>query len=97
MPKGVPLLSGWVRFGGAGLECPQAGTQSPTVCGGDKAWTQGLQRAQIVPIKKMAFETLEPTQGFKRAEVALHQIIDGDVTEIIRRHGRQHGQPNVRW
>src|SRR5206468_9125510 len=64
---------------------------------GDVARTQRLQRAQIVPIKKMALETLEPTQGFQRAEVALHQIVDGDVTEIIRRHGRQHGQPNVRW
>ncbi len=81
----------------AGFEGPEAGKQIPAVDGRDVARTQRLQRAQVVPIKKMAFETLEPTQGFKRAEVALHQIVDGDVTEIIRRHGRQHRQPDVRW
>ena len=37
---------------------------------GDVARMQRLQRAQVVPIKKMAFETLEPTQRFERAEVA---------------------------
>ena len=26
----------------------------------------------------MPFETLDPTQGFKRAEVALYEIVDGD-------------------
>ena len=63
----------------AGLEGPQAGKQIPAVYGRDIAWTQGLQRAQIVPIKKMAFETLEPTQGFKRAEVALYQVVSAQV------------------
>src|SRR6184192_1749353 len=85
------------QFIATGFESPEAGKQISAVHGGDVAWTQRLQSAQVVPIKKMAFETLEPAQGFKRAEVALHQIIDGDVTEIIRRDGRQHGQPDVRW
>ena len=75
----------------------EAGKQIPAVHGGDVTWTQRLESAQVVPIKKMAFETLEPTQGFKRAEIALHQIVDGDVTKIICRHGRQHRQPDVRW
>ena len=50
---------------------------------------------QIVPIKEMAFETLEPTHCFECAEVARHQIINGDVTEIICRHGRQHRKPDI--
>src|SRR5438874_2406906 len=69
----------------------EAGDQIAAVDCGDVPRTQRLQRAQVVPIKKMAFETLQPTQGLKRTEVALHQIVDGDVTEIIRRNGRQHG------
>jgi hypothetical protein len=52
-----------------GFESPEAGKQIPAVDGRDVARTQRLQRAQVVPIKKMAFETLEPTQGFKRARL----------------------------
>ncbi len=84
------------QFIAAGFESPQAGKQIAAVDGGDVAWTQRLERAQIVPIKKMTFETLEPTQRFKRAEVARHQVVDGDVAKIVRRHGRQHPQPDVR-
>ncbi|KAG0506206.1 MAG: hypothetical protein Udaeo_04150 [Candidatus Udaeobacter sp.] len=80
-----------------GFESPEAGEQVPAVDCRDVARTQRLQRVQVVPIKKMAFETFQPTQGFKRAEVALYQIVDADVPEIVRRHGRQHRQPNVRW
>src|SRR6185369_6012347 len=79
----------------AGLEGPQAGKQIPAVYGRDVPWTQRLESAQVIPIKKMAFETLEPTQRFERAEVALHQLIDGDVTKIVRRDRRQHGQSDV--
>src|SRR5205807_2030508 len=93
------LIQKWTRSKliATGFESPEAGKQIPAVDCRNVARTQRLQRAQVVPIKKMAFETLEPTQGFKRAEVALHLIIDGDATEIIRRHSRQHGQPNVGW
>ena len=84
------------QFIAARLESPEAREQIAAIHRRDIAWTQRLQRIQVVPIKKMAFETLEPTHGFERAKVARHQVIDCDVTEVIRRHGRQHPQPDVR-
>src|SRR5213080_318711 len=80
----------------AALESPEAGEQIAAVYSRDVAWMQRLQRAQIVPIKKMAFKTLELAQRFQRAKVARHQVVDCDVTKIIGRHGRQHPQPDVR-
>ena len=77
------------------FESPKAGKQISAVYGGDVARTQRLQRVEVVPIKKMAFETFKPTYAFECAEVALHQIVNGNVTEIICRHGRQHGKPDV--
>src|SRR2546430_6053265 len=53
-------------------------------------------RSTLFPYTTL-FRSLKPGQGFKRAKVALHQIVDGDVTEIIRRHSRQHREPDVRW
>src|SRR5439155_23213613 len=47
------------QFFAAGLESPETGEQIAAVHGRDVAWTQRLQRTQVVPIKKMAFETLE--------------------------------------
>src|SRR5206468_6466169 len=81
----------------ASLEGPQAGKQIPAVHSGDVAWTQRLQRAEVIPIKEMPFETLEPIYAFERAKVALHQIVDRDVAEIICHHGRQHRQPDIGW
>ena len=44
----------------------------------------------------MAFETLEATDCFERAQVACHQVVDRDITEVVRRYGRQHPKSDVR-
>ena len=57
---------------------------------------QRFEGLQVVPIKEVAFETLEATQCFERAQVARHQFFDRDVTEVICRHGRQQRKADVR-
>ena len=80
----------------ARLESPETGEQIAAVHGGDVARMQRLKGLQVVPIKKMTFETLEPAHRFERAEIARHQVVDRDVAKIIRRHRRQHPEPDVR-
>ncbi len=52
------------EFIAAALKSPQAGEQIAAVHGGDVARMQRLKRLQVVPIKEMTFETLEPIHGF---------------------------------
>src|SRR4029077_13023828 len=46
------------QFIATGFESPEAGKQISAVHDGDVAWTQRLESAQGIQIKKMAFETL---------------------------------------
>src|SRR5207249_8025148 len=80
----------------AALESPKAREQIAAIHRRDVARMQRLQCAQVVPIEEMAFETLEATDCFERAQVACHQVVDRDITEVVRRYGRQHPKSDVR-
>ena len=84
------------QFIAARFEGPEAREQIATIYCRDVARLQWLQCAQLIPIKKVAFETFETTHCFKRAEVARHQLIDRDITKIVSCHRRQHRKPDVR-
>ena len=84
------------QFLATGFKSPEAGEQVSAVHRRDVAGTQRFQLADVVPVKKMAFETLEPAHRFQRAEVACDQVVDRDVTEIVGGDRRQHPEPDVR-
>ena len=83
------------QFIAAAFESPETGEQIAAVHGRDVARMQRLELAQVIPIKEMTFETLEPIHRFERPEVARHQVVDRDVAEVVRRHRRQHPEPDV--